>query len=61
MPYRCPYAYSERGQVSLRCLKISDKHNNYCGNQYFCRITGKWENTDKGQQCPVKNNGDKEK
>lgn len=49
----CPYAFRERNQVSLRCLLICDKKNNYCGNQYFCNNTKQWENTEQAKNCPV--------
>lgn len=58
MAYKCKYAYRQPGVTSLLCLKLQDApslmgQKPFCGSQYHCGVTGKWENTAGAANCPV--------
>ena len=64
MQYHCEYA--ERSKTrdfpQLMCRlrvheepkTIEEKATCTCGHQYYCRITGKWENTSGCTNCSMK-------
>lgn len=51
MNYRCPYAYRENGKNTVLCKQMKDAP--YCGHQYFCPNTQRWENTEGARGCPL--------
>ena len=50
----CPFAYRKQGDVSIHCKKVSGNMD-YCGHQYFCSKTRRWEATEQINKCPLKN------
>lgn len=51
MNYRCPYAYRVNGKNAVLCRQLKDAP--YCGHQYFCPNTQRWENTEGARKCPL--------
>lgn len=50
----CPHAYRKPGDVSVHCRRLADKKQDYCAHQYLCNMTRKWEVSDKGRTCVVR-------
>ena len=52
----CEYAFRKNGDVSLHCrLLETDKNGDWCAHQYMCNQTKKWEVSQQGRTCRVKN------
>lgn len=52
----CEYGFRNKGDVSVHCRLLSTHgKNDYCAHQYLCRVSGKWEVSNQGQNCPIKN------
>lgn len=61
MAYACPYAARMRQYRYIMCkaemkeavdyTQIVNASKTFCPYQYFCRITGKTENTDRAKDC----------
>lgn len=49
----CPYAYRKHGDVSIHC-KLVDPPMDYCGHQYLCQKTQRWEATAQINECPLR-------
>lgn len=50
---RCEYAYRKGNDVSLHCNK-QHIEKDYCGHQYLCPDTRKWENTAAYRECGIR-------
>lgn len=55
MAERCKYAYRNRGDVSVHC-KLLPKDSSWCGHQYMCPNSQRWE-VNKAAQCSLRNKG----
>ena len=52
----CEYGYRKPGDVSVHCRLLMDcGKNDYCAHQYLCRVSNRWEVSNQGKSCPVKN------
>ena len=51
MTYKCPHAYRANGKNTVFCGKLDIAP--YCGHQYFCPNTQRWENTEDARNCPL--------
>ena len=51
----CKHGTRQTGAKGIKCALLADKKPPYnlCGNQYFCRKAGRWEQTENAQKCPV--------
>ena len=56
----CPHGYRKPGDKSLYCRKIEkqNKQWSFCGNQYFCRVSGRWEAGKRASECPLRKDDD---
>lgn len=56
---KCKYANHSASGNSLHCklLKDADKKWDFCVCQYFCRVSGKYELTEKAIGCKLKREG----
>lgn len=52
MPDRCPHAVRTH-DVSLRC-RLQEAPNNFCGFQYLCKMTKRFENTQGHRGCLIR-------
>lgn len=52
----CEFAYRKAGDVSLHCKRLleMDRTPDYCGHQYLCNQTRRWEVTPQGRDCPLR-------
>lgn len=50
----CPYAERKRGSASLFCRKLAGEKVSYCGHQYLCPDTRRWEATKQAGSCPLR-------
>ena len=44
-------SYRENGKNTVLCKQMKDAP--YCGHQYFCPNTQRWENTEGARGCPL--------
>lgn len=55
MACRCKHGYRKRNDSALHCRAIEGDMD-YCGHQYHCPNTGRWEvNCSTSHNCPYKN------
>lgn len=51
----CPHAFRKRGDVSIHCeILAQETRADYCGHQYLCRQTRRWEATKQAADCPLR-------
>ncbi len=50
----CPHAYRRVGTVSIYCKKQPNIACAFCGHQYFCNITGRWEVSSQAADCALR-------
>lgn len=52
----CEFSYKKGADDTVRC-RLLNANGDCCGNVKFCRMTGKWENSDGFKNCPVRKHG----
>lgn len=53
----CEYAYKKNGNDdTVRCKRLNPNAD-CCGNVKFCRMTGRWTNSDNYESCPIRRAG----
>lgn len=57
MKSRCEYAYPKGGDGVLHCRKQKCEKD-FCGHQYLCSDTKKWENTTAYRDCAIRRKTD---
>lgn len=58
MAEKCASAYRKNGDASVHCHQINGKFD-YCGVQYFCTNSGRWEAPKDIGKCPLKSTKEK--
>lgn len=57
----CPFAFRRPGDQSVQCRKVAEENQNapwtFCGHQYFCRVSGRWEATKAPKDCVYRGDG----
>lgn len=57
----CPFAFRRPGDKSVQCRKITEENPDakwtFCGHQYFCRVSGRWEATKTAKDCTYRREG----
>ena len=53
MACNCKHAYRKNGDVAIHCLAIEGDMD-YCGHQYHCPNTKRWEVNCTGATCTYK-------
>lgn len=56
MPMNCEFAYKKGNDDTVRC-KMLNPNGDCCGCVKFCRLTGKWENSNSWKTCLVRKRG----
>lgn len=53
--HECEHAKRATTGQTLLCTKApkNGQQLGICGNQYFCRRTGRWEHTANAKRCPL--------
>lgn len=52
----CEFAYKKGGDDTVRC-KLMNPNGDCCGYVKFCRLTGKWENSNNWKTCLYRKRG----
>lgn len=52
----CPFAFRRPGEKSIHCRKVEAQGQKYtyCGHQYFCKVSKRWEATKQVKECPLR-------
>ena len=52
----CIYAYRKLDKGTVHCKAQQERveqGKDFCGHQYLCPNTGRWENTQEAVKCPL--------
>ena len=49
----CEFSFKRGGDDTVRCRALPES-GNCCGHVKFCRITGRWENSEMFKNCIVR-------
>lgn len=57
----CPFAFRNLGDKRVQCRKVMEKNPNaiwaFCGHQYFCAVSGRWEAKKSPKDCVYRREG----
>lgn len=57
----CPFAFRRPGDPRVYCRKVAEENQDakwtFCGHQYFCAVSKRWEATKSSKDCVYRREG----